>query len=149
MFLRLPSKSGFFSAAAETLCLLVRLLYRVVCYYMEFETTRVNPVAWHQTVACGKSPIEPWSPHPNSPHTNASIPKAFHCFLKSQYNNVPFLKVLVLLIYSLNKRRKKYQSLHKTVNRKPEASVSALFLADAGNGSINHRYSGRAGFYVS
>lgn len=74
-----------------------------------------------------KKPYRTLSPHPNSPHTHANIPKAFHCFLKSQYNNILFLKVLVLLIYSLNKRRKKYQSLHKTVNRKPEASLSAIF----------------------
>lgn len=54
-------------------------------------------------------------------------PEAFHFFLKSQHNNILPLKVLILLIYSLNKRRKMYQSLYKTVNRKPEASFSAVF----------------------
>lgn len=45
-FFKAPLKVWiFFSFAAETLCLLVKLLYRIVCYYMEFNTTQENPVA--------------------------------------------------------------------------------------------------------
>ena len=82
-------------------------------------------------------------------HTRTSQRSSFFFFFfKSQYKNTLFLKVLVQLIYSLNKRRKKCWCPHKTVNRKPEASFSAIFLADAPNGSINQSYSHRAGFYV-
>lgn len=122
---------------------------------MAFSKTQLNHSSRNQTAARGKAlhnlvfTIPTALKHTHTRTSQRSSIFVFFFFFKSAIKMPCFESTCSANLFFKQEEEKVLRCPYKTVNRKPEASFTAIFLADARSDSINQSYSHGAGFYVS